>query len=87
MTENATTGRGKVYRFPKVGWLRKTLDGVGLGGVSAGLAYKLKIQTWIVRLAWVLSVFFFGWPVFIYILFWIFMPPAETPEDYDKVCK
>ncbi len=77
MTENAATGRGKVYRFPKE----------GMSGVSAGLAYKLKIQTWIVRLAWALLGLFFGWPVFVYIFFWIFMPSAETPEDYDKVCK
>lgn len=67
----------KLYRFPKSGWL---------GGVCAGISYRLKLQTWIARLLLVLlALFTSGSFVVIYILFWIFMPKAETPEDYKEV--
>lgn len=69
----------KLYRFPKVGWL---------GGVCAGIAYKFKIQTWIIRLIWAFLMLFTQGGFFLfYILFWIFMPSENTPEDYNEVCK
>jgi phage shock protein PspC (stress-responsive transcriptional regulator) len=73
MAEN----KKKVYRIPKVGWI---------GGVCAGIAYKLNIETWIVRLVWFTLICFYGFGLGLYILFWIFMPKAETPEDYKEVC-
>lgn len=68
----------KVYRFKKVGWF---------GGVCAGIAYRLKIQTWIIRLLLTLAFFFYGFGLGLYLLCWIFMPKAETPEDYKEVCE
>jgi len=69
--------KNKIYKFTKAGWI---------GGVCAGIAYRLKIQTWIVRLMWTLLFFFYGFGLGLYILLWIFMPDAETPEDYKEVC-
>lgn len=68
----------KIYRYPEVGWF---------GGVCAGIAYKLKIQTWIVRLVTFLAILFLEVPLLVYIIFWIFMPSKELPKDYDKICK
>lgn len=67
----------KLYRFPQVGWL---------GGVCAGIAYKLKIQTWSARLAWSLTSLFWFPLILVYIGCWIFMPKADTPKDYKEVC-
>lgn len=68
----------KLYRYPDVGWL---------GGVCAGIAYRLKIQTWIVRLVTLLAILFLEVPLIVYILLWIFMPKKDMPKDYDKICK
>ena len=59
-----------------------------LGGVCAGVAYWLKIHTWIVRLVWFLVAFFYGFGLGLYIILWVFMPKwKETPEDYYKVAE
>lgn len=75
--EKAEEKNNKIYRFPDEAWL---------GGVCAGIAYKFKIQSWIPRLAWTLAVLIYGVGILPYILCWIFIPPADTPEDYDDVC-
>jgi len=67
----------KVYRYPGVGWF---------GGVCAGIAYRLKVQVWIVRLITFLAIFLLELPLLIYILCWIFMPKKRTPKDYNKIC-
>ncbi len=54
-----------------------------IGGVCAGLAYRLGVAIWLIRLALVLTVLTFGVGVGIYILLWIFVPnAAKTPSDY-----
>jgi len=69
----------KLYRFPKVGWF---------GGVCAGFAYRFKIQTWIIRcILLFLMLCTQGCFFLAYILLWICMPTAETPEDYKEVCE
>jgi phage shock protein C len=64
-------------RYPDIGWL---------GGICAGLAYRLGWAPWIIRLILVLLLLI---PigdiplVLIYILLWIFMPEGPTPEDFE----
>jgi phage shock protein PspC (stress-responsive transcriptional regulator) len=63
-------------RIPERGWL---------GGVCAGIAYRLEAPTWLIRLLWAL-LFGYGFLFTLYILLWIFMPKRDdVPEDYDKV--
>lgn len=76
-TNEKTKTNNKIYRYPKVEWL---------GGVCAGIAYRFKIQTWIIRLIWAALFFLYGFGLGLYILLWIFMPEAETPADYKEVC-
>lgn len=68
----------KVYRFPNAGWF---------GGVCAGIAYRLKIQAWIVRLVWCLLFLLYGLSFWAYSLGWIFIPKADTPDDYKEICE
>lgn len=52
---------------------RNKIDGV-FGGVCAGLGDYFEIDPIIVRIAYVLSILFFGVPLFIYFILWIFIP-------------
>jgi phage shock protein PspC (stress-responsive transcriptional regulator) len=45
-----------------------------IAGVCAGLARRFNVPAWIVRLAFVLSVFLPGPQVIIYVILWILMP-------------
>ena len=45
-----------------------------VAGVCAGLARRLDVSPWLVRLAFVLSVFLPGTQVLAYVLLWILMP-------------
>lgn len=66
MSDNlASEGSRKFKRMPEHGVL---------GGVCAGLAYSLGFQTWLVRLAWVVVVFFGGFGILLYILMWMMAP-------------
>ncbi len=54
-----------------------------VGGVCAGLAYRLGVATWLVRLLFFLSIWFFAVGLWAYLALWLFVPAAEkTPEDY-----
>ena len=66
--------------------LRRIKEKAWLGGVCAGLAYFGGLPLWLVRLAWILTVIFYGSGILPYLLFWIFMPRWEnTPDDYDSI--
>lgn len=71
---------------PKPPPLRRYPDDGWLGGICAGLAYRLGWAPWIIRLILVLLLLI---PigdiplVLIYILLWIFMPEGSTPDDYE----
>lgn len=66
--------------------LRKVAERKWIGGVCAGVAYWLGFPAWLVRLAWVFALFYYGAGFFLYILLWIFMPKWDvTPEDYDQL--
>lgn len=64
----------KKYRnLPGEGWLM---------GVCSGLSYRLGVPTWILRIAFLLTLFVFGTGLFAYLLIGIFAPSAGTPSDY-----
>ena len=52
---------------------RNKIDGI-FGGVCAGIGDYLNIDPIVVRIAYVASVLLMGVPLFIYFLFWIFVP-------------
>jgi len=52
---------------------RNKIDGV-VGGVCAGLGDYLGLDAAITRIIFVLSVLFLGFPLFVYFLFWVFIP-------------
>lgn len=47
-----------------------------LGGVCAGLGEYLGIDPTVVRILWVLMIFFAGFGVLFYLILWILMPKA-----------
>ena len=45
-----------------------------IGGVCAGIADYLGLDPTIVRIAWILMVFFAGFGILLYLILWIVMP-------------
>ncbi|MDE6494665.1 MAG: PspC domain-containing protein [Duncaniella sp.] len=62
--------------------LYRDIDHKMLGGVLAGLGCYLGLNPLWLRLA-ALVIFFcsYGWATLIYIVFWVLIPPAVTPEE------
>ena len=61
----------------------RNLPGPGIVmGVCAGVAYRLGLATWIVRLAFLLLLFGAGVGLVAYLLIGWLAPDAATPEDY-----
>ena len=61
-----------------------------LAGVCAGIAYFLRIKTWIVRIIFILLVFFTYGPAVlaVYSLLAIFTSKYKhMPHDYERICK
>jgi phage shock protein C len=52
-----------------------------LAGVAGGIAQRFGINSTLVRLAWVLSVFFGGLGILVYVILWIVLPKGspQTP--------
>ena len=48
-----------------------------IGGVCAGLAEYLDIDPTIVRIVWVLMVFFAGFGGLLYVILWLVMPKQQ----------
>ncbi len=66
--------------------LFRDVDNKYIAGVASGLSHYLGIDAIWVRLLWVLLTFFSGGTfIFIYILFWILVPGAETTSDKLKM--
>ncbi len=64
----------KFRRFESRGWV---------GGVCAGISYRLSAPLWLVRLVWGLLLFCYGIGFLPYLALWIFVPDADTiPRDY-----
>ena len=47
-----------------------------IGGVCAGIAEYLGLDPTIVRIVWVLLLFFAGFGIMLYLILWIIMPKA-----------
>ena len=47
-----------------------------IGGVCAGIADHLGLDPTIVRIVWVLMLFFAGFGILLYLILWIIMPKA-----------
>lgn len=63
----------------------KNLPDAGIvKGVCAGLAYRLGVPTWIVRVAFLLLLFGYGAGLVAYLLVGFLAPDAPTPKDYGK---
>jgi phage shock protein PspC (stress-responsive transcriptional regulator) len=52
-----------------------------IAGVAGGIAQRFGVKATLVRLAWVVSVFFGGFGILAYLLLWIALPkrPAHIP--------
>jgi phage shock protein PspC (stress-responsive transcriptional regulator) len=52
-----------------------------IAGVAGGVAQRLGVSSTLVRLAWVLSVFFGGLGIVAYLILWVVLPKggAQTP--------
>jgi phage shock protein C len=52
-----------------------------IAGVAGGIAQRFGISSTLVRLAWVLSVFFGGLGILVYLILWIVLPkgPPRVP--------
>ena len=76
--------RGLVLRNPLVmqTLTRSETDRV-IAGVAGGIAQRLGVNSTLVRLAWVLSVFFGGLGVVVYVILWVVLPrgSAHTPAS------
>ncbi len=66
-------------------WVRSA-DDAWLGGVCAGLAKQFNQPAWLIRLAWFLSVWAFGFGVALYLMCWISFPRIDRLEKaHEKV--
>jgi phage shock protein C len=76
--------RGLVLRNPPLmqTLTRSKADRV-IAGVAGGIAERLGVNSALVRLAWVLSVFFGGLGVVVYLILWVLLPEgsAQTPAS------
>ena len=54
-----------------------------IAGVAGGIAQRLGVSSTLVRLAWVLSVFFGGLGILVYLILWAVLPKgsAHTPAS------
>jgi phage shock protein PspC (stress-responsive transcriptional regulator) len=62
----------KMYRNP---------DGKVLGGVASGIAAYFGVDVVIIRLLFIILIFFGGTGLILYIIFWIILPEATTITD------
>jgi phage shock protein C len=54
-----------------------------VAGVAGGIAQRIGVSSTLLRLAWVLSVFFGGLGIVAYLILWVVMPKsgADTPAN------
>ncbi len=75
-----TDGANTTYHAKSKKLFRDPEDRV-LGGVCAGLAAYLHLDASILRIITILLIFAAGVPVILYIILWIAIPVAKTPQD------
>ena len=71
-TAPSATAERKLYRDP---------DGKKLAGVCSGLALYLDVDVTLIRILMLLAIIFGTAGIWIYIIFWIAVPQAETPAQ------
>jgi phage shock protein C len=49
-----------------------------IAGVAGGIAQRLGVSSTLVRLAWILSVFFGGLGIVAYLILWVVLPTGGT---------
>ena len=54
--------------------LRRSLSDRWVGGVCSGIARMIRVESWIVRLIFVIALLFGGFGLLPYVLLWIFVP-------------
>ena len=57
--------------------LRRSTSDRWIGGVCGGIARMLDVESWIVRLVFVVCLLFAGFGLLPYVLLWIFVPPER----------
>ncbi len=56
-----------------------------VGGVCAGIAYRLNLPLWLIRICWAGLVLCAGTGVLLYLALWFFVPDADrVPRDFTK---
>ncbi|UCE32876.1 MAG: PspC domain-containing protein [Burkholderiales bacterium] len=78
---NEEQGAQRVPREPRtsLGMLRRAQYDRWIGGVCGGIAAATGTESWVWRLLFTAGLVFGGATAVIYVLLWIFVPPAE-PE-------
>ncbi len=71
----AVAGPGREYS--SINDLRRSVADRWIGGVCGGLAKTTGIDSWIIRLLFVLCLLFAGFGLLPYVLLWIFVPPER----------
>lgn len=69
-------GHKTLFRDPK---------NVILGGVCSGIANYVGIDVWVIRLITLTFSAFWGFGVLLYILLWVIVPEAKTPDEYSQM--
>lgn len=70
--ESQTPSSRKLFRDP---------DDKVIAGVASGIAQYLDIDPVFLRIFFLLTTFFYGWGLALYIILWIAMPEAKTAAD------
>jgi phage shock protein C len=58
-----------------------------IGGVAGGIAQRFGFSTTLVRLAWVVSVFFGGFGIVIYLILWIALPKSPAQISATRIAE
>jgi phage shock protein C len=58
--------------------LRRSESDKLIGGVAGGIAQRFGINSTLVRVAWLLSVFFGGFGVLAYLILWLVLPKGSS---------
>ena len=78
----SSTASEPTITVPSKKHLFKDIDHKVLSGVCSGLALYLNIDPVVIRILFIVAIYFWHPAVLIYILLWIAMPKPKTPEQW-----
>jgi phage shock protein PspC (stress-responsive transcriptional regulator) len=58
-----------------------------IAGVAGGIAQRLGVSSTLVRLAWVLSIFFGGLGIVVYLVLWVVLPKGGTRTSASRIAE